>query len=66
MIDYRVDDDGIAIVTWNVPGSPVNTLNDASTDRLRGGRGQGAGRSGRQGHRRHQRQERLHRRRRHP
>ena len=31
MIDYRVDGDGIAIVTWNVPGSPVNTLNDAAT-----------------------------------
>jgi len=31
MIDYRVDGDGIAIVTWNVPGSSVNTLTDAST-----------------------------------
>ena len=30
MIDYRVDDDGIAIVTWNNPDSPVNTLTDAS------------------------------------
>jgi 3-hydroxyacyl-CoA dehydrogenase/enoyl-CoA hydratase/3-hydroxybutyryl-CoA epimerase len=31
MIDYRVDGDGIAVVTWNVPGSPVNTLSDAAT-----------------------------------
>jgi 3-hydroxyacyl-CoA dehydrogenase/enoyl-CoA hydratase/3-hydroxybutyryl-CoA epimerase len=31
MIDYRVDGDGIAIVTWNVPGSPVNTLSDGAT-----------------------------------
>jgi 3-hydroxyacyl-CoA dehydrogenase/enoyl-CoA hydratase/3-hydroxybutyryl-CoA epimerase len=30
MIDYRVDGDGIAIVTWNNPESPVNTLTDAS------------------------------------
>jgi 3-hydroxyacyl-CoA dehydrogenase/enoyl-CoA hydratase/3-hydroxybutyryl-CoA epimerase len=30
MIDYRVDDDGIAVVTWNNPDSPVNTLTDAS------------------------------------
>ena len=31
MIDYRVDGDGIAILTWDVPGASVNTLNDAST-----------------------------------
>lgn len=30
MIDYRVDDDGIAVVTWNNPDSPVNTLTDVS------------------------------------
>ncbi|MGK2941629.1 MAG: 3-hydroxyacyl-CoA dehydrogenase NAD-binding domain-containing protein [Immundisolibacter sp.] len=30
MIDYRVDGDGIAIVTWNNQKSSVNTLTDAS------------------------------------
>lgn len=31
MIDYRVDGDGVAILTWDVPGASVNTLTDAST-----------------------------------
>ncbi|HEY0676570.1 MAG TPA: enoyl-CoA hydratase-related protein, partial [Immundisolibacter sp.] len=31
MIDYRVDEDGIAILIWDVPGASVNTLTDAST-----------------------------------
>ncbi|MDD3650902.1 3-hydroxyacyl-CoA dehydrogenase NAD-binding domain-containing protein [Immundisolibacter sp.] len=31
MIDYRVDGDGVAILTWDVPGASVNTLSDAST-----------------------------------
>ena len=28
MIDYQVDGDGIATITWNVPDKPVNVLND--------------------------------------
>jgi 3-hydroxyacyl-CoA dehydrogenase/enoyl-CoA hydratase/3-hydroxybutyryl-CoA epimerase len=28
MIDYQVDGDGIATITWNVPDRPVNVLND--------------------------------------
>jgi 3-hydroxyacyl-CoA dehydrogenase/enoyl-CoA hydratase/3-hydroxybutyryl-CoA epimerase len=28
MIDYQVDSDGIATITWNVPDKPVNVLND--------------------------------------
>ena len=30
MIDYQVDGDGIATITWNVPDRPVNVLNDAT------------------------------------
>ncbi len=28
MIDYRVDADGVAVLTWNIEGRPVNVMNE--------------------------------------
>ena len=31
MINYEVDSDGIATITWDMPGRSMNVLSDAST-----------------------------------
>ena len=30
MINYNVDSDGIATITWDMPGRTMNVLNEAS------------------------------------
>ena len=32
MIDYEVDGQGIATLTWNLPGRSMNVLNEASLE----------------------------------
>ena len=64
MINYNVDTDGIATITWDMPGRTMNVLNEASMTAYAGALEDGAqGRQG-QGHHPHLGQGRLHRRRR--
>ncbi len=64
MINYNVDSDGIATITWDMPNRTMNVLNEASIDGLyRRARNGAQGRQG-QGHHPHLGQGRLHRRRR--
>ena len=53
MINYNVDSDGIATITWDMPGRTMNVLNEASITAYAGALEDGAqGRQG-QGHHRH-------------
>ena len=36
MINYNVDSDGIATITWDMPGRTMNVLNEASIGALYG------------------------------
>ena len=64
MINYNVDTDGIATITWDMPGRSMNVLNEASMTAYAGALEEAhQGRQG-QGHHPHLGQGRLHRRRR--
>ena len=51
-----VDADGVAVITWDVPGKSMNVMTRRGLRAAGGVRGSGAGRSGREGHRHHLRQ----------
>ncbi len=61
MTDFTMEKgaDGVAVITWDVPGKSMNVLIDGRRDRPERPDRRRAGRRCRQGHRHHQRQEGL-------